>query len=354
MRSEPGNASPLEAGRSGLRHAGRPSVLGIAALSVVVTTVLLLANSSASATTGRPARTATGSRSVGAGPAGPVDPSTPAWRVVFVSPSVQLVGLHVFGPQAVWVAGSDGRLHAWDGTGWSMQHPDDDTSAVTAVDPRDAWAASDDGIRHWDGVRWSLVSRDGGVRAIAAADRNHAWAVDTRGLLEWNGHAWASGPMPAGVVLGSVAATDATHAWAVGTAPNGRGEAVNWNGSAWLETRLPQPLSAISAPDPAHAWAVSPDGGVFTWDGTGWHESAELHLDLAAITGDHAGDLWAAARTGEVLAFRDARWTIVYRAPTALREIAALDARHVWAIGFDTVYATLPSDEPSPWYGTGR
>ena len=274
---------------------------------------------------------------------------TPPWRVAWVSPSVHLAGLRVFGPERVWVAGSDGRLYSWDGTGWSMQRADDDITALAAVNEQDAWTSSDDGIRHWDGAHWSMSGHDVGVVAIAAPDSSHAWAVDTNGLLAWNGGSWTAWPVPVGTSLRAVGAAKGVHAWAVGSGPNGVGIVVHWNGSTWVQAELPQPLSAVFAVDATHAWAASTDGPVFTWDGTGWRETADLHLGLTAITSDPGGNLWAAAQTGEILALRGGRWVLAYRAPTAVSEIAAYDATHVWAIGFDTVYATVAQESVTPW-----
>ncbi len=277
------------------------------------------------------------------------------WQVAWVSPSVQLTGIHVFGPENVWVAGSDGRIYAWDGTGWHVQRLDEDLGAMAAVSPRDVWVSSDDGIRHWNGSGWSLTSHDGAVTALAALDAHHVWATDQIGIRTWNGTTWVRQYVAAGADLTGIATADATHAWAVGSLPDGSGVIVAWDGSAWtVQATVPQPLSAVYAAGPASAWAIGPEGAVYTWDGSTWQQTADLHLPLTGIAGSGPGHVWAVSQSGEVLSLEGSTWTVVYRAPTTLSAISALDGSTVWAIGFDTIYSTVaPSSTPAQWNTAG-
>jgi hypothetical protein len=280
--------------------------------------------------------------------------STSGWQVLWISPSVQLAGLSVFDAQHVWVAGTDGLLYAWDGTGWHVQRVGDDLSRIVAVDQRDAWVSNEDGIQHWDGTHWTLTSRDRAVTALAAGDTRHVWAADPAGIRAWNGTDWTLQYAAAGAQLQGIAATDATHAWAVGSLASGLGVVVALDGSSWsIQATLPQPLAAVYASDPTHAWAVSPDGSIFTWDGTAWRLTANLHMDLTAVSGTDAAHVWAVAASGEVLFYNGTGWAVQYRAPTTLEGIAAVDAGHVWAIGFDTVYSTVAQGSASDWNSSG-
>ncbi len=281
-------------------------------------------------------------------PAGP-------WQVAWVTPSLELTGVRVFGPQDVWVAASDGRIYAWDGTGWHVQRLDDDLGAMAAVSPRDVWVSSDDGIRHWDGAHWSLTSHDGSVTALAASDARHVWAGDPTGIRTWTGTSWVRQYAAADADVRAIAAPDATHAWAVGSLPDGSGVIVAWNGTRWsVQATTTQPLSAIYAAGPEHAWAVSTEGTIYGWNGRTWSATADVHLPLTAVTGIDATHVWAVAQSGEILALHGATWTVAYRAPTTLTGIAALDPSSVWAIGLDTIYSTVDQGSaPSSWTTSG-
>ncbi len=292
---------------------------------------------------------------VGAAPVSSVpQASTNGWQVLWISPSVQLAGLSVFDAQDVWVAGTDGLLYAWDGTGWRVQRVGDDLTGMVAVNQRDAWVSSDDGIRHWDGTHWTLTSHDRAVTALAAADARHVWVADPAGIRAWSGTGWTLQYAAAGAQLQGISAADSSHAWAVGSLASGSGVVVAFDGSSWsIQATLPQPLSAVYASDPAHAWAVSPDGSIFTWDGTAWRLTANLHMDLTDVSGTDAAHVWAVAASGEVLFHNGTRWAVQYRAPTTLGGVAAIDAGHVWAVGFDTVYSTVPQGSASDWTSSG-
>ena len=271
-------------------------------------------------------------------------PATPAWQVAWVTPSVQLTGLAVFNANSVWVAGSDGVVYAWDGTGWHVRRVDDDILRMAAVSPTAAWVASDDGIRQWNGSKWTLTSHDGTVLALAAADGRHAWAATAAGIRAWDGSGWPLAYAADGTRFTGIAALDATHAWAVGTAPDGSGVVVAWDGSRWsLQATLPEPLSAVYASDAQNAWAVSPEGSIYEWNGTAWDLTVDLHLALNGVAGTNASHVWVTADSGQVLFHDGATWHVQYQAPTTVSAVAAADPGDVWAIGFDTVYSTVAS-----------
>ena len=270
-----------------------------------------------------------------------VPASANSWQVAWVTPSVQLTGVAAFDPTHVWVAGSDGLLYAWDGTGWNVRRLDDDIAAMAAVNQHDAWVSSDDGIRHLSGSKWSLTSHDGTVTALAALDASHAWAASASGILAWNGSQWSLAYAAHGARLDAISALDASHAWAVGSLPDGGGVVVAWNGFEWsLQASVPVALSAVYAADARHAWAVSREGSIYAWNGTVWQLETDLHQQLTAVAGTDAAHVWASTSSGQVL-FRDGTsWDVIYHAPTTVTGLAPLDAANVWAIGFDTVYGT--------------
>ncbi len=332
---------------SGSRRSARVRVI-----AVVVVATVFAGCASVAAPTRAPAPEAVGNKLAAAAQA---QVPRSGWQVAWVTPSLQLTGVRVFGPQDVWVAASDGRIYSWDGTGWHVQRLDEDLGAMAAISRRDVWVSSDDGIRHWDGAHWSLTSHDGSVAALAAAGPQHVWAADATGIRTWSGTSWVRQYASAVADLRSISAPDATHAWAVGSLADGSGVVVAWNGTSWsVQATLAQPLSAVYAADAEHAWAVSDEGTIYAWNGRTWSASADLHLPLTAVAGSDAGHVWAVAQSGEILALHAADWTVAYRAPTTLSGIAAFDPTNVWAIGFDTIYSTVDQGSaPSDWTASG-
>jgi hypothetical protein len=331
--------------RGSERGTVRRGVGFFALVAVVGLIALVIAAGSAS---GAPARTASpdsiGNELAWVGDFSAVPtPGPDGWHDFWVTPSVELHKVIVFNAEHAWVTASDGSLYAWDGTGWRINHLDDDLGAMAAVDLRHVWVASDEAIHFFDGSRWTATSV-GDTTALAAADVTHAWATTASGILRWDGHGWSHVYASGAAQLLGVTAAGPGRAWAVGTLADGSGVILAWDGARWTQqATVPQPLSAVYAADARHAWAVSSEGSIYAWDGTGWSLSADLHLVLRDVSGTDASHVWAVSESGEVLFYNGASWRVEYRAPTSLVSIAPLDPTHVWAVGFDAVYATQGS-----------
>jgi hypothetical protein len=119
---------------------------------------------------------------------------------------------------------------------------------------------------------------------------------DHNGILHWNGQAWSktATPRPYGTGrdprgLGGLACTSSSDCWAVGPPQRGRpsrvNEALHWNGQQWSYAPIPSPpstlsaLTAIACTSAANCWAVGnftgsaghPGGGqALHWNGHAW------------------------------------------------------------------------------------
>jgi hypothetical protein len=310
----------------------------------------------------------------------------------------------------------------WDGSAWTQELLPGpllgNLSGVAATSGRDAWAvgaySSGQGsyqplVEHWDGTRWTQVSsptinsaqQGSRLTSVAALSARDAWAVGAfapsqgrplfRTLVErWNGSAWAVVPSPAlGDVayLGALAAVSPRDVWAVGgTISHGglhgdyRPLIEHWNGSSWLQTRLPylargitwaqlDDVAALSARD---VWAVgqqisrisgrSSRALVLHWNGSRWREVAgpaprhSSYVVLDCVAGYASGTPWTAgtrfpAGPGPYrpLIARRSRggWSSV-RTPSRRASSLVIDAltvlspRNGWAVG---VLSPLPGPE---------
>jgi hypothetical protein len=224
----------------------------------------------------------------------------------------ELQGVAALSAKDVWAVGYAGvvtskglerltlTLH-WNGTAWkrvTSPNPatyttpagsvDNALTAVAGSSSRSVWAVGQyylqaNGIHgsraltlHWNGSRWKVLPNPtlaarhpsylNGVTAPSTNDVSAVGSANRHGaqhaLAErWNGERWivvgTTGPRLAGV--SSVAADDA---WAAG-GPDGPGEVMHWNGSAWtVATKLEKSggLDAVAEVSPTDVWAV---GGHF-------------------------------------------------------------------------------------------
>lgn len=183
------------------------------------------------------------------------------------------------------------------------------------------------GLPAWDVVR-SRNSGDGPneLLGVAALSTDEVWAVGSRGdrtLTErWDGSAFSIVPSPnvrgRASVLEDVAGTASTDLWAVGHADvtdfiGSRTLVLHWNGTAW--SRIPAPsfgsqedqnvLTGVAAISPNDAWAV----GSFSSIDPGSATALTLHWN---------GSAWR---------------TVPNACGRGLREVFALSATNVWAVG---------------------
>jgi hypothetical protein len=184
------------------------------------------------------------------------------------------------GPDDVWVAGSEGRICHWDGSGFTTSEAwvSDEFHALWAFSPNDVWAVGCcSPVLHWDGVSWSRMpvglmgSTASGVWGIAPDD---LWVVgDIRraepdfgyAMLRYEGTSWNRVPVDGG-----------------------------WWYAVW----------GSSADD---AWAVGINRFVGRWDGASWttQELAGMGGTYRAVWGSSAGDVWIVGDEKTILHFRE-------------------------------------------------
>ncbi len=184
-------------------------------------------------------------------------------------------------------------------------------SSVSGSGPRDVWAAgTDGGAWRYDGVAWAQVRAPGDGTAT-------------------------------GLSVGAPGSV-----WLVGVDAAGGGRALRWNGTAFVATAFPRPVSAVFARG-AQAWVgVDGDGAagvsarVEQWDGAGWKElDTGDAMTVAGVWAAGEADVWAvgsyrpglyARSVGVVLHFDGVRWD--------RRELPDHAAKALWASGPNDVW----------------
>jgi Family of unknown function (DUF5719) len=153
-------------------------------------------------------------------------------------------------------------------------------------------------------------------------------------------------PLPQGNDLSAVSAADASHAWAVG-----RGGTILFNnGSTWSQLMSPasNDLNDVLAIDATHVWAVGSSGTVLFFDGNNWGAQASGTANtLNGLAGFDATHVWAVGSGGTILFYNGSTWsTQVSGTANALLSVTALDASHAWAVGFN---GTILSFNGTSW-----
>jgi hypothetical protein len=154
-------------------------------------------------------------------------------------------------------------------------------AGVTAISPRNAWAAGSAGnkslIEHWNGTAWRRVPSPSPLglsflSGVSAASADDVWAVGGLNrtlIVHWNGIRWRQVPSPSpgpGAILNRVDVISARDAWAAGSSGLGM-FILHWNGTAWRRARTPAAgsgagLIGISGASPRSVWAVGATGGL--------------------------------------------------------------------------------------------
>jgi len=299
----------------------------------------------------------------------------------------------------VWVAGREGVSH-WNGSAWSEAYGlfAEEAYAVHGTGPGDIWVGTEKGFLHYDGRAWTRHESGSATKGLWAVSSNDIWAVGNSGSsLHWDGSKWARqtgfGPVPR---LGAMWATsdddvwflgasalryhhgyvenfgkltdlqwyDKTSAW--GSAANDiwyttpRSTMFHWDGTAWSSMPLPLPTSnmairAVWGSGPANVYAVTAardpfrpsNAYVVRWDGTKWAEAHAIlegsagtsAVDLNAIAGTSAQDVWVGAENGALWRFDGTTWTRSEPLSTGINELwASSPTGTLWAATNGGVY----------------
>lgn len=244
----------------------------------------------------------------------------------------------------------------------------------------------------------------GDVDLLSATD---GWAVgavfSTGGLIErWNGTQWTAVPSPnilepgnSSAGLSGVDALSATSAFAAGTSnhyaddglQHSTAVALRWSGTSWSRMTVPtstaiaNELAGIKAFSASDVWTVgrtvpAVDGRTLAmhWNGSAWSVASTPSPStrdnlLTALDGVTANDLWAVgyyrdppygnpAQHSLVLHWNGAAWSRVPSpdvgtVQTRLRDVAAVSASDVWAVGSTNVNSVGANDSSAVLHWNG-
>lgn len=298
----------------------------------------------------------------------------------------------------VWVAGRAGVCH-WNGASWSASYDTfaEEAYAVHGTGPGDVWVGTEKGLLHYDGQAWTRRESGSATRGLWALSSSDIWAVGGSGsILHWEGSNWARqsgfGPVPRlgamwtnsdddvwflgesalryhnGYVesfgkLASIQWYDKTDAWGSSandiwyTAP--RATMFHWDGTLWSSMTLPLPNSstairAVWGTSPTNVYAVTEASDPFEpsnayvvhWDGTRWAVAQPIlegsggtfGVDLNAVAGTSANDVWVGADNGALWHFDGTTWTQSGSINTSVNDFWVSPTGTLWAATNGGVY----------------
>lgn len=322
-------------------------------------------------------------RSVSVGPGGTIRVKNkgPEWAWHEPDTTWELRAVWGNDPQHLWAVGKDGTVVVSDGARWRAQNSvsRDSFSSIWGADENNIWVVGYAGtILKRDERGWRVQHQPSGDRlhAVWGVDRANVWAIGGGGrILKLEGDAWVQESSPTKVDLWAISGVNANDVWAVGS----EGAVLHRVDGVWkvVASNTKVSLKGVYCADPKNQWFVGSEGvilrgdgsvlkpeqhgtthyfngvwgsgtnqvwafssiaymdshaAVVMWDGHRWVDSRSDLVDLRALWGPNAMNLWAVAK--KVSRREGAGWKehaplSEWRIETA---IWGTDADHVWVV----------------------
>ncbi len=215
-------------------------------------------------------------------------------------------------PRSLWMLSNlSGQVSQWHSGRWTrhMMESSLQTRDLFVASDRDVWLVVEGsgGSRHWDGVSWMTWTSASG-RELYGTASNDVWILGND-VMRWDGITWGATTFP-GLrsfdAMGGVTRDRLFIASPAFTA--GRALLFQWNGSRWSVATDQIPLYEIfglaaSARDVCVGGTAFNRGStVVCWDGvTVTAPAGTFPGDVADMTQDSAGRMWALTRDGAIL-----------------------------------------------------
>jgi len=248
--------------------------------------------------------------------------------------------------QHVWAVGSG--VYFFDGTAWSTQTTSIGGDAVWAADANHVWVTQnvplgchqmycgyEEFIYFFDGSNWtaqySYYPDAEGLKAISGSAGNDVWAVGGNNVLRYNGSSWTQDTSD--YFFRDIKVYDSSHIWATtGT------QILFNNGTEWfIEMGGLEAANELAVPAADRVWVKDIDLAWF-YNGTGWTSYrfvSDFRPDWVGIAMGDARHLWAITDE-EVFASNGGAWVsqqLPYTdRPRGLKSVFALDPDHVWVV----------------------
>lgn len=245
-----------------------------------------------------------------------------------------------YGPPA---AGSSGLVR-WDGRSWSKRDAPESGSSFGGLwgsGARDVWLVGHR-VHRWDGTTWARVDvpTRGVPFSVWGTSASDVFVTAYGSVSRFDGREWQKTERPEGN-LGCLHGSAADEVWAVGGAG-----LVRWDGKAWssMATNIAEYMffTGVSGTSANDVWAVG-DLGIRHRDARGWSrvpcDGSPEQCTGAAVWARSTDDAWIVGRSGQILRWNGARWSVVASPTTeALEDVWASGEDDAWAVGGGKIF----------------
>jgi hypothetical protein len=250
------------------------------------------------------------------------------WSLVPSNTNASLYGIYGFAPDDVWAAGFHGQGIHRNGTAWTpvtVSNGGRSIRTLWGADFMHVWAggsgASFAETAYFNGSTWKFhftlaAGTITGIWGTAADDVWFVAAVDT--LQHFSGGTMTVADLDASVQPGAgVWGATPDSYWPGGL----NGQLLYFDGGVWdVATVLPSTIKTLWGTSDDDFWAVT-DGGVlhFTQGGTQWVQSVPSTVQINAVHGSSASNVWAVGGQASLLHWDGGAWTAVTPAVSGVR-----------------------------------
>ncbi len=189
-----------------------------------------------------------------------------SWQSEATTPGYPLYGVYALPSGEAFAVGAGVIMHLWAGS-WHDETPvgAGTLRSVYALDSEHVWAVGNNGVTDqiyfFNGSSWTDQSTGGAfLNSVFALDTNRVWAVgNSARSIFFDGTSWVNNPVTSLSNLSGVFALDVNHLFMSSGNSADHGTILNWDGVNWNSTDTtlnPELLSAVTATDTNHIWAV--------------------------------------------------------------------------------------------------
>jgi tectonin-like protein len=192
----------------------------------------------------------------------------------------------------VWIMGTDGFAHRWDGKAWIKVGNRDANESIT--DPKKGiWVvANNNQIWRFDGNVWKQMP--GAAKDIGIGANGVVWIVGTDGAAyKWNSKSKSWSKM-GGALIERIAVNPKGIPWII----NKRQEIWQYTGSTFKQLQTGR-ATDIGIGAEGSVWIVGTDNAPYRWDGKNWQKHAG---GITRITVDSKGHPWGVNASKKIYA----------------------------------------------------
>ncbi|MDP8235226.1 MAG: hypothetical protein P9M08_02475 [Candidatus Erginobacter occultus] len=287
-----------------------------------------------------------------------------------------LNSIEAFDPNNVWVGCACGIIYHWDGTQWDLQEScwnsynnvGTNVNEFIAFAPDNVFGGGSGGVGvEYDGICWDpVVEAEKTIYSVDGPDATHILAGASSGTIAYiePGDSWnVSTVGESGSLYGTVylrpgeayVARDSSTTYGVAVFTTRGGSITDWqtsySDSGW---GIPNhPLGGcIDQYGQTLLWLVGECGHLKHYNGSYWADQTKSGFNnFNCVEVLDENNVWAFAE-GMIYHYNGLEWLIEQKGLSSIKQISAVDNRHVYGVTASKVYYTYSDPTPTPYKPT--